>query len=54
MMKLLEPRNALLAGGTGLIGQALRRRLVESLNYARIHALVRRAGAAGTRSIHER
>jgi uncharacterized protein YbjT (DUF2867 family) len=47
-MKLLEPRNALLAGATGLIGQALLRRLVESLNYSRVHALVRRAGAAGS------
>ena len=41
-MKLLDPRIALLAGATGLVGRALLPMLLESLQYARVHALVRR------------
>ena len=41
-MKLVDPRVALLAGATGLVGRALLPMLLESLYYARVHALVRR------------
>jgi uncharacterized protein YbjT (DUF2867 family) len=41
----LDPRNALLAGATGLVGRALLPLLLDSLHYARVHALVRRPAA---------
>ena len=44
-MKLVDPRIALLAGATGLVGRALLPMLLESLQYARVHALVRRPAA---------
>jgi uncharacterized protein YbjT (DUF2867 family) len=44
-MKLVDPRIALLAGATGLVGRALLPMLLASLHYARVHALVRRAPA---------
>lgn len=44
-MSLVEPRVALVAGATGLVGRALVRRLLDSLHCARVHALVRRMPA---------
>jgi uncharacterized protein YbjT (DUF2867 family) len=44
-MPVLEPRTALVAGATGLVGRALLPLLLGSLHCERVHALVRRAGA---------
>jgi uncharacterized protein YbjT (DUF2867 family) len=44
-MPVVEPRIALVAGATGLVGRALVRLLLGSLHCARVHALVRRAPA---------
>lgn len=38
-----QPRRALLAGATGLVGQALLPLLLESPQYAQVHALLRRS-----------